>query len=59
MKRGEDSCVLCGIPKMRYDLNDKRRLGHTLFIRRRTCTVISIKLSARFSKGREKGQRTT
>lgn len=52
-RREGDSCVLPGIPKMLYDLNDKRRLGHALCIKHCTCTVIPIKQSARFSSGRE------
>ena len=56
-RREGDSCVLSGIPKKLYDLNDKRRLGHALCIRHCTCTVIPIKLSAGFSSGR--GQKKT
>ena len=53
--RKGDSCVLSGIPKELYDLNDKRRLGHALCIRHCTCTVIPIKLSTGFSS--QRGQR--
>lgn len=60
-KRKGDSCVLSGIPKKLYDLNDKRRLGHALCIRHCTWTVIPIKLAAGFSSGRERerGRRKT
>lgn len=56
-RREGDSCVLSGIPKKLYDLNDKRRLGHALCIRHCTCTVIPIKHSAEFSSGREKAEK--
>lgn len=53
-RREGASCVLSGIPKNLYDLNDKRRLIHALCIRHCTCTVIPIKLLAGCSsvKGR-------
>lgn len=52
-RRKGDSCVLSGMPKKLYDLNDKRGLGHELCIRYCTCTVIPIKLSAGFSYRKE------
>lgn len=45
-RRIGDSCVLSGIPKKLYDLNDKRSLGHALCIGYCACTVILIKISA-------------
>ena len=48
--------MLSGIQKKLYDLNDKRKLGHALCIRLCTCTVIPIKLSARFSSGKERAE---
>lgn len=51
-----DGCVLFGIPKNLYDLNDKRTFSHALCIRNCTCTVIPIKLLAGFCSVRVRAE---